>query len=165
MDSSGSSMVYLMPVGFAPYEFQSTNSNKNLGNLTIQHSPSSGIESGLFELMIVAESETKYSISVIGKFANLVEETLLQKVCTYINNNKIVHETMDITRSISYDLRVAERAVQLIEVLIREARDESNRCEKDIEHCENEMEDNRHDFSRDEMKQYCNDMRVCGSCD
>ena len=165
MKPSGSSMINLIPVGYAPYEFQSTNSNKNLGYLTIQHSPSSGIESGLFELTVVAESETKYSISVIGKFANLIEDTLFQKVCTYIKHNKLVDETMDVICSINYDLRVAERTVQLIQKLIREAEEESNRCEKDIELCEREMEDDRLDFARDETKQRCNDMRVCGSRD
>lgn len=149
-------------IGFAPYDLQSPNLPNAMGRLIILHKPKiRPLESGTFQIVIGAASNTKYSIEVSSKVAKValpVVDEAIKRAKEMQGRLPIVLVEID---SIQESIRLAERKLLICEKMIQEAELESERCHKGMRICRRKIEKDDEDFllMEDERR---NLVRECG---
>lgn len=158
-DESSNTMLLPIPIGVAPYNQQTINTSENLGRIVIQYCPRVEIESGMFEVIVSAETTSKYSINVTGKIGVVAPVALKSALLSFRDMESRVYECQEVSELIWTNMRLAERKVILLKKLVAEAKTESVKCENDIEECDAELEDS-HDMTEDSVTSIDDEIKV-----
>ena len=129
------------PIGYSLHEEQTVNTTTSMGRLVIRHcdtddSAGSLVMPATYELLVTAESDTRYSISIAGTICTNAQLVLQQDLATFLQERHTIEKCEAEGSSLWNDMRLAERKLALIDQLCEETKCELDRCKEDIEDCD-----------------------------
>ena len=121
------------PIGYSLHEEQTVNTTTSMGRLVIRHC---NVMPATYELLVTAESDARYSISIAGTIGTNAQLVLQQDLATFLQERHTIEKCEAKGSSLWNDMRLAERKSVLIDQLYNEASTELDRCKGDIEKCD-----------------------------
>lgn len=145
------------PIGFSPYDMQSSNLPESLGRVTILHQPKiRPIVPGPMQIVVGSASTTKYSIEVSARYAKaalpIVDEAIIVAKTAQARFPKVLLEIEALDES----LRLAERKLLVCDKMILEAQAEAKRVQERMYFISDLLEKDDEDMTmlEDERKEY-----------
>lgn len=138
---SSSSCHQFVPIGYSLYEEQGINTKSSIGRIVIRHSDgseaaSSPVMPAHYEILVAAESDARYSISIGGTICPNAQLHLQKEMASFLRDRAAVQRCEADLSSLLNDTRLAERQLALLDKLRREVNAELERCRNDIEQCD-----------------------------
>jgi len=129
-----------IPLGTAPYAQQSFNTTERLGRICVHYDPQKAIKASAFEIFVKAETASKYSLKVTGEIGTSIHTELKRKLTSFCNIGEYLDCGQEIAHLLSSNIHLSERKLLLMKSLVQDAKEESVKCENDIEECDSELE-------------------------
>ena len=139
---SSSDLMLPIPIGVASYDQVAINTRDGIGRIAIEYYPQRIIKEGRFEIMIKAESASKYSLNVKGIIGEQFLSSLKETLISFHRAQENVERNQKMSKLISSDMRLAERKISILKKSMEKLENESINCEHDIEECDAELERN-----------------------
>ena len=119
----------------------SPNTKDEIGRIVVQHKPERAtIDSGLFEINVLAERNANFSITISGSFACEASTELKREHAQVLANTQESFLCSQTMVSLQTNMQIIERKIRIEENLVKEARARCDRCEMEIEKLDVELD-------------------------
>ena len=126
----------LQPTGFASAQDQAVNTKNALGRIVIEHDPTMVIESGYFEVLVIAETDAKYSFTISGKTCDGAQVVLERELASFLQERQLIKQYDREISSLWLDMELSERKLSLLANLVKGAQSEIDTCKVKMARCD-----------------------------